>query len=257
MKTEYQPNWDFYFTELDGSPASMYLDLGLNKIAPIKEKNYLLTVIITMNDPQENGYSSKEESEILFSIEDKITEAVTEPYGAVFAGRETCDGARIFYYYAANNKDIKKTVRSVMKNFADYEYETYFEEDSKWDQYFKHLYPANFEMQAILNRRVVENLKSHGDKLTEPRDVDQYIYFKKENRKNEFLMEAIKLDYRVTSDRTDNNDKEYPLSVRLTKKLPVTYHDVLDYTAELYDLAEQYDGLYDGWETKIITEKSK
>ena len=131
MNTEYQPNWDFYFTELDGSPASMYLDLGLNRIAPIKEKIYLLTVIITMNDPQENGYSSKEESEILFAIEDKITEAVTEPYGAVFAGRETCDGARIFYYYAANNKDIKKTVKTVMEGFGYYEFETYFEEDSK------------------------------------------------------------------------------------------------------------------------------
>ena len=49
MKTEYKPNWDFYFTELDGSPASMYLDLGLNKIAPLSDKNYLLRIIITMN----------------------------------------------------------------------------------------------------------------------------------------------------------------------------------------------------------------
>ena len=72
MKTEYKPNWDFYFTELDGSPASMYLDLALNRIATIKEKNYLLKIVITMNDPQENGFSSNAESEILFNIEDIV-----------------------------------------------------------------------------------------------------------------------------------------------------------------------------------------
>ena len=253
MKTEYKPNWDFYFTELDGSPASMYLDLGLNKIAPLSDKNYLLTIIITMNDPQDNGFSSKEESEILFGIEDKIAEAVIKPFGALFAGRETCDGARIFYFYAANNNDIKKTVKEVMKGFSDYEYEVYFEADNKWDQYFKHLYPTKYEMHTIMNRRVVENLRSKGDVLTVPREVDHYIYFKKEEMKNSFLAEAKKLDYKVTSERIDENQKVYPLSVRLTKNLPVTYNDVLDYTSVLYDLAEQYDGNYDGWETKLIT----
>ena len=253
MKTEYKPSWDFYFTELDGSPASMYLDLGLNKIAPLSDKNYLLTVIITMNEPQDNGFSSKEESEVLFGIEDRITDAITEPFGALFAGRETCDGARIFYFYAANSKEIKKAVKKVMNEFSDYEYETYFEADSKWDQYFKHLYPTKYEMHTIMNRRVVENLRSKGDLLTVPREVDHYIYFKKEEMKNSFLAEAKKLDYKVTSERTDENQKVYPLSVRLTKKLPVTYDDVLDYTSVLYDLAEQYDGNYDGWETKLIT----
>ena len=82
MKTEYNPNWDFYFTELDGSPASMYLDLALNRVAPVKEKNYLLTIVLTMNDPQENGFSSNAESEMLFKIEDKIVEAVAEPFDA-------------------------------------------------------------------------------------------------------------------------------------------------------------------------------
>ncbi|NOS84038.1 MAG: DUF695 domain-containing protein [Ignavibacteria bacterium] len=256
MKTEYKPNWDFYFTELDGSPASMYLDLGLNKIAPISDKNYLLTVIITMNDPQENGFSSNAESEVLFSIEDNITEAVTAPFGALFAGRETCDGARIFYYYAASSKDIKKAVKEVMKGFTDYEYETYFETDSKWDKYFKHLYPTKYEMHTIMNRRVVENLRSKGDVLTEPREVDHYIYFKKEEMKNSFLTEVKKLDYKVTSERKDENQKDFPLSVRLTKTDPVTYNDVLDYTSVLYDLAEQYEGNYDGWETKLITNRN-
>ncbi len=256
MNTEYKPSWDFYFTELDGSPASMYLDLGLNRVAPIAEKDHLLTVIITMNNPQDNGFSSKEESEILFGIEDKIADAITEPYGALFAGRETCDGARIFYFYAADNKEIRKTVKKVMKEFTGYEYETYFEADKKWDQYFKHLYPTKYELHTIMNRRVVENLRSKGDVLTIPREVDHYIYFKNEEMKNKFLADAKKLDYRVTSESKDDNQKDYPLSVRLTKTDPVTYNDVLDYTAALYDLAEQYEGNYDGWETKLITKNN-
>lgn len=256
MKTEYKPNWDFYFTELDGSPASMYLDLGLNRIAPIEGKGHLLTVIITMNDPQENGYSSKAESEILFSMEDKITEAVTEPFGAVFAGRETCDGARIFYFYAAENKELKKTVKAAMKEFTDHEYEIYFEADKKWDQYFKHLYPTKYEMHTIMNRRVVEHLSSKGDILTVPRDVDHFVYFKSEENKNSFLEEARKLDYRVTSERKDEDRKDFPLSIRLTRNDPVTYHDVLDYTSLLYDQAEQHGGNYDGWETKLITKSN-
>ena len=256
MNTEYQPNWDFYFTELDGSQASIYLDLGLNRIAPLKDKNYLLTVILTMNDPQENGFSSNGESEKLFKIEDKIADALIEPFNAIFAGRETCDGARIFYFYAPKNNGVKKAVKDVMKAYSDYQFEVYFEEDSKWKQYFKHLYPTNYEMHTIMNRRVVENLRSKDDNLSVPRDVDNYIFFKKEDLKKKFLKEAEKMGYRLSSERTEEKDTEYPLSVRLTKQLPVTYHDVLDFTAELYDLAEQYDGVYDGWETKVITGKS-
>lgn len=251
-ETEDKQNWDFFMTEIEGIPASIFVDLALNKILPVEGYNKVLTLLIEMNNPAENGLSTSEESEKLFEIEDKITNHITPEFDTIFAGRMTYDGSRILYYYLKNDKGIKDRIEELLEEYEDYGYSADIEKDKTWSKYTDYLYPQKFEMQTILNRHVLEYLKEHGDILVEPREVDHYIYFNNSEKRSEFKKAIIDLGYNVTKEGKNEN-YDNPFSLIITRIDTVTFEDITDITAELFDLAEEYDGNYDGWETKIIT----
>ncbi len=252
-ENKYQENWDFFFTEIGGNPASIYLDLGLNRIAPVKDLPVLLTIEIEMNFPQENGFSSKQESGKLFEIEDILLEELKKASGSIMAGRITTDGLRILYFYTARGKEAKKSANEVLKRYNDYTCTVETEKDHSWEKYREYLYPSGYELHTIMNRHVVENLRRQGDDLSMPREVDHYIYFNSEKGKNSFLIKAKELGYKLASEKKETGGKDYPFSVRVSRLDQVEYDAVCDYTSELYDLAEENEGTYDGWETKVIT----
>jgi regulator of RNase E activity RraB len=88
--------------------------------------------------------------------------------------------------------------------------------------------------------------------MTEQREVDHYIYFNDSNNRNEFKKEILDLGYEVTNEGK-KEDYDNPFSLIITRLDSVTHNDINDITAELFDLAEEHDGIYDGWETKVIT----
>ena len=253
MEKKYIENWDFFFTEIAENPASISLDLGLNKIAPVKESPFLLTIEIEMKDPQENGLSSKAESEKLFEIEDTLHDELVKLPGSLKAGRVTTDGARLLYYYVSKDSESKKATKAVLKKFNSYTANVYTEKDINWEKYKEYLYPSGYELHTIMNRHIVEHLRSKGDELSIPREVDHYIFFSSESGKNSFLSAAVKLGYKKTSERLNEKNPDHPITLRVTRIDAVEYNEVIDYTSELYDLAEENDGVYDGWETKLVT----
>jgi len=255
MKTEYKENWDFYFTEVEDSPASVFVDLGLNRIKPVAKNPELLTFFLEMQNPQENGFSSKQEAETLFAIEDKITPALKNN-GAIFAGRMTYDGSRLLYYYLMDKKNAEKTIDKIMNEFDDYEYSIEIEKDPKWEKYSDYLYPQGYELHTIMNRHIVEGLIEKGDSGEKPREVRHYIYFNDEENRQSFIDETVNMGYTVNSKNKHSDENGYPFSVVISREDPVTYNDVTDYTSVLYDIAEDNEGQYDGWETMMLIEKN-
>lgn len=253
MDKDYKPNWDFFLTEIEEKPASVFLDLGLNKIRPVKTNPHLLTLEIEMNFPQENGLSSSDESEKLFEIEDNLMKRLENSFGAIIAGRVTTHGLRIIYFYLKTEKEAGKTIKELMKGFKEYKYIYSLENDIEWVKYEEDLYPIGFEMHTIMNRHIVEHLRCKGDELTVPREVDHYIFFSSESGKDSFLNAAVKLGYKKTSERLNEKNPDHPITLRVTRIDAVEYNEVIDYTSELYDFAEENDGVYDGWETKLVT----
>lgn len=58
--SSHEEDWDFYFSNVNDIIGSFYLDLGLSKIAPVKDKQHLVWISIKMNNPSEDGLSSNE-----------------------------------------------------------------------------------------------------------------------------------------------------------------------------------------------------
>ncbi len=243
--------WDFFFTELNDNPASIAIDLGLKKSAPVKELGCSLGVFISMNNPAENGLSSREESEELFKIEDALVDIINR-LGGVFAGRVTNDGVRSLHFYAGKKDEAEKAVGAAMKDFIEYTYSVECKLDKEWKDYFEFLYPSPSEMQTILNRRVINNLVKQGDSLKTPRKVSHYIYFKNEDDRKKFKTRSGKAGFEAASMNYIKDSDDYPYSLRVVRSDSVEPHEVDDYTMYLFDLSEQYNGIYDGWETMLV-----
>ena len=204
-----------------------------------------------MNNPKEDGLSSQEESEILWNIEDAIVKEIISNHNSIYVGRLTSAGYRDLYFYFGDTNLYDKTLCDVMAAFPKYKFDFGTKEDKEWSGYFDFLYPSPQQHQCILNRRVVGQLEKGGDKLTEPREVEHWIYFKSDKNREDFL-EKIKNDnFTIVNKANDNSWGEFAYSLQIKRVDNVDLNSVNDYVIYLWQLANETNGNYDGWETFI------
>lgn len=169
-------DWDFFSLLVDDEPASIYVDLGLAREAPLPGRSHMAYVRVLMRQPRPDGLSSNEEFDTLIAIEDALVAQVVQHGPTTFAGRNTSSGNRDFYFYTADPDGFDGLVAAAMARHPDYDFETGTRHDPDWDVYFDFLSPSPDDFQRIMNRRVVENLAAHGDDRSKPRDVDHFAY---------------------------------------------------------------------------------
>jgi uncharacterized protein (TIGR01619 family) len=245
-------NWDSYLCNVNDVLASIFLNLELRKSAPDREKPNLLWVWVYMKSPREDGLSSRAEFEMLGAIEDQLTKMMTEKFDAVFCGRITTDGRREFYYYAPHSEQLERAVEDTLSQFKGYESNCGWKEDSNWTQYVEVLYPSEEDRRRMENRKVLDVLEQKGDTLARPRDVWHWIYFRTDADREHFLVAVTPLEYRLQS-RPDSKNKEYPNGICIVRFQSVKSPEIDDAVIELFRLAREYRGDYDGWETQVIS----
>ena len=253
-QVEHKEEWDFYFSNVDDKLASLYVDFGIRKIAPIADKPNVAWISIRMNNPREDGLSSQEESEILFQIEDILVEKIISKHNSVYVGRLTSNGDRDLCFYFDDTTFFEKTISDVMVAFPKYRYDLGIKEDKEWCDYFNFLYPSPQQFQSIQNRRVVELLEKEGDNLTKEREVFHWIYFKTEEDREKYL-DKIKNDNFIVVDKgSDKSCSEYCYRLDIKRVDKVDLNSVNEYVIYLWRLANETNGDYDGWETSIEKE---
>jgi uncharacterized protein (TIGR01619 family) len=243
--------WDFYFTNVDDAFGSIYVDLGLSKIAPLKDKPNIVLVSVKMKNPNEDGLSSSEEYDILFSIEDILVSFVVEKNNAVYAGRLTSKGNMDFYFFVEDVTYCCKTISEAMVTFPDYEYSFDTSEDPEWSNYFNFLYPLPYQYQSIKNRRVIGSLAKRGDSLSKERRVDHWIFFKDAIGRDNFLAKIKDDGFAIESNDYNAQFGALPFRLRISRTDKVDHNSVDNYVSQLWKLADECSGEYDGWETSV------
>jgi regulator of RNase E activity RraB len=243
-------NWDFYFCRVDDKPASIFLDLDIEQPAPISDLAHMSYVRLRMNAPRPDGFSSQEESETLNAIEDVLSAGLTADGSTRYVGRNTSDGWRDFYFYAAGAGDWQARVSRLMAPYQDYKFETGSRPDPEWKTYFEFLRPTPVDRQRIENRRVCFNLKKHGDALTQAREIDHWAYFSTEQARSTFVARAAELGYQLKQVADlDKPDRRYRAEL---SRVDIPNLESIDgITLPLYTLARELDGDYDGWGTTV------
>jgi uncharacterized protein (TIGR01619 family) len=246
-------DWDFYPLLVDDRPASIYVDLGAIDSAPNAELPHMAYIQLHMNAPREDGLSSQEEFDALILIEDALTRDLVG-VGTDYVGRCTTNSCRDFYFYVARPQDWQSRITECMRLFPSYAYEADAREDRGWSTYLSYLYPSGSDRQTIENRRVCDSLERNGDKLLEAREIDHWIHFVDVANRDEFIDRASHLGFslRAVSELSeDHNNDRY--TVQVWRSDVPSFSNIDSVTLPLFNLAAEYGGEYDGWESIVVT----
>lgn len=245
-------NWRSYFCNVNGSLASIFVNLGLKEDAPIASKPWLLWTWVHFQSPRADGLSDGGEFPTLSKIEDTLTSEVSRACGAILSGRITTEGRREFYFYGEIRERFSDAVSTALHRFPEYSFDTGDQEDALWDQYFNVLYPSPEDLERIKNRDVLDVLEEKGDVLTAGREVQHWMYFKTEMSRSRVKDAVGKLGFRIVSESSVDGD--LPFGISFSKVQPVEELSIDATVIELLHLAQQFEGEYDGWETPVITQ---
>ncbi len=253
---EYEDSWNSYFTNIEGHHASVFFNMGLKKVAPVKSFPALLAVNMQYLDHDENGLPTAEQAEILFQIEDALTQALEQDIGALYSGRMTYHMQREFYFYLPGNKSVRQEARSLVEgifaSFLDFAFTTDCGEDENWEHFLERLYPSEEERQTMNNMSLLTVLAEQGDSLEQPRIVQHWCYFRGDNVRALFRGEVEQMGFEVAADHFHDDESELPYSITFRRKDQIGFRDINALTLPLYHLAKKYNGYYDGWEVPVL-----
>ena len=245
-------HWEIYVTYVDDKPAVILVDMAVAQIAPIKQQPTLVWLWVSISSADEEGFPSEEEDFKLNEIEDSVTESL-DLASSRYVGRITSDGRREFYFYTDDSDEFRETVTNAMSSFSEYRFEVDESEDTEWSHYHDILYPSPEDFQQIHNQHVITRLHQAGDTLTQPRPVDHYANFRTNDDRDAFVAATQALGYEAASrpDRSDETD--FPFAVGLIRVDPVDAETIDRITFELFELAQQHGGEYEGWGSKVVS----
>ena len=244
-------DWDFYFSNVNDKLSSLFVDLSLHNVAPIKDKPNIMWISIKMNNPREDGLSSSEESNLLAEIEDHLVDGINLKFNSVYVGRLTSNGQRDLYFYLGDTTGYDKVVSNIMVAYSKYQFEYGSKADKDWSGYFDLLYPSPQQFQSIQNRRVIDQLEKNGDKLTKAREVDHWMFFKTDNDRGKFLTKIKPDNFIIVDKDYDKKLGKLPYRLHIKRIDKVDWDSVDYYVIQLWKLATECNGEYDGWETSV------
>lgn len=244
-------DWDFYFCQVESNPASIFIDLGVRNEAPIAGLTELVWVRLYMCQPLSNGLSSNEEFARLREIEDALTAAISgRDQEVLYVGRNTSDGHRDYYFYASEGRLAEGILSAVMVRFPEYEFEIGSRPEPDWTAYFDFLYPPARDLQVIWNGRVLRSLESQGDNHELERPVCHWIYFSSSQDRASYFSAVSEKGYRLLSQH-DDAEGERSFSLSIESIHPLDDRTINTVVLELFDLASECNGQYDGWEAPV------
>lgn len=244
--------WDFYLCRVNDALASISLNLGLRPDVPQAQRPQLLWVWVPLRSPRPDGLSAKEEADTLWAIEDALKPALARECDATLVGRITTCGRREFYFYAPSGDSLDATVAAAMAAFPEYTIESGENDDPEWNQYLDVLYPSPRDLQRMQNRGVVEQLVKNGDTLKQPREVQHWIYFRTAESRQFFVERVVPKGFRAQASGPQKADSDHPHGLSVVRQDHVDLNSINPIVLDLFELANELDADYDGWETSII-----
>jgi hypothetical protein len=243
-------DWDFYSCEVDGHPASVYLDMAIAEDAPLPRLPVAAWVQLRLQQPCEEGLSSNEEGATLSAIEAALTASLVAKSTA-YVGRLTTNGRCDFYFYTSSASGWKERVASALQAFPDYTFTCGSRPDREWDIYFDRLSPSDEDLVRVQNRRLCDALQRSGERFEQARPIEHTAYFPDAAARARFIDRATRLDCRVV-EMLEPEVRGEQFGVRVSA-IGIPSHALIDERVlPLFQAAEDCGGEYDGWETQVI-----
>ncbi|MBK1790254.1 DUF695 domain-containing protein [Persicirhabdus sediminis] len=242
--------WNFFPCAMGDDQAYIYLNTGISESIHT-QPSMLARLRLSYKAPREDGLPTNEEFEPVSAIEDQI-EAFAKEAHDCYVGRGTVGGHRIFYVYTNRDEESWLQFIRMLKSESGYQIQLAYERDPAHKGYHEELYPTEDDWQVIRDLRVLENLASHGDDGSVPRQVDHWIYFENQSASLDFLSWAKNAQY-TEEPGNSHQAEDGRYCVRVSHHGSLMIGDISSHSISLSHKSKEYGGEYDGWETQVIT----
>jgi len=244
--------WDVYMANYEKGAGSTVLDMAFKAKAPLKEYPFLLITGVKVNDCGPDGLPTKKAFDELYKISDKIKSIMDGSFPNKLVGTFTYQCERVDYYYLTDTTKVREQLDLAYdNNFPKSDKIIKLQKDSKWDAYISFLYPNDETLEYMSNQKVIFNLTDAGDKLTKPRKVDHWLYFKTSTDRDKFAAFIVQKKYKIESKNiSEKSNLKYQLQISRIDL--VDLESITKITLELRKKALEFNGDYDGWETYIV-----
>lgn len=241
-------DWENYVVSLKGRPVSINVDLGLKKIAPMRENPFAIIVRVKLNDPDASGMPQGDDLDQLLMMEDKLVEMLARQNGTVFAGRFTQRGLREFYFYAPDTLGYQKAINQTMTNFSSFQFLCIAKNDPDWENYSTVLYPSKMDMIRIDSRRRLSEMARQGALGIDSVEVFHYLVFPDVETRKKFLMLPQSSGFMLVSlpPQADVKTGKYILVLKKNEK--PTYKWIETNLIPMAEAALKSGGAYQGWD---------
>ena len=105
--------------------------------------------------------------------------------------------------------------------------------------------------QSTKNQQIIDTLRSHGDALTQVREIDHWAYFPTGFLRAQFVVKCDSAGFDLVS-TSDPQAPGQQYGARVSHRDVPGEEVMARIVGLLCDLAEECGGEYDGWETQIV-----
>ncbi|MDX2088420.1 MAG: DUF695 domain-containing protein [Kofleriaceae bacterium] len=242
-------DWDFYPCRVDDQAASIFLNLRYEREEPPARADTLYWLRIHMKDADHHGMGSSAEADVLFPVEDTLVERAAAQE-LVYVARLRSHGRWELTFYGPSNCASALSVVAGETELDGRQFEVLSQPDGRWGYYRDFLLPDDERRQWMQDRRVVDVLQDHGDRLSTPRRVDHWIYFRSSESRQAFIEAATPLGFALQGS-SDHDDSARPFGVQMFRTDAVDLEHIHSVVMELFALAQRHTGDYDGWECPV------
>lgn len=251
----YTPEWEVYFCDINDQPACISVDLAFEALAPIADKHRAFELVVALQQTDADGFPAKEEEwEKLEEIEEALVEEFQTSLQAVFVGKMLHDGKRSFYFYSGQEALPEVIAANIMQAFPDYTYATNTLEDSDWGLYLDFLFPEPVDMQSIKNGRILRMMEEQGDEHHIPRPVSHFFSFTTEADRDVFKSAVEDNGYTLVQEGQNRAEAGATYGIVVAKVQAIGEEETQATTLTLWQLAEEFNGLYGGWQANVVRE---
>ncbi len=250
----YYPQWTICYAMLGEDFSYISLDLGYLRLLPISDKGNTVRITVALTAPQEDGSPSDDEATVLEKLGHALNEAVDTMIDTCYIGFIASAKLCGFYFCTRPSSIPKQIIDETMREFPEYQCALDVIEEDNWQIFTECLYPAFQKHELIQHSSVVTQLEKGGDPLTKPRLVDHWCYFRTESDRACFAEEIGKEGFHIEDYSETHQFDEWPFGVRFSRVDLVDRQNLFKYTTRIWNLAYQYYGKYDGWETSVEKE---
>lgn len=256
LSQENTGRWETYMASYEGGkPGSTTVRMDLIDRAPLFNYNYVLVTGIAYESEREDGLPKGDKTfKLLHKIGDELDALLKEETEGILVGSFTYNFERLEYFYLKSAEGIKERIEAFYKeNYPDKTYRLNIKEDKTWEYYTQFLYPNEDTQNHMYNLRVVNELKKAGDNLTKTRRIDHWMYFKSKEDLERFEDEIVNQNFKVEFTGRKGVVK-FPYSIQFYSYGKVDIDTINPITAKLHEMAKNYNAMYDGWETVVVTD---